>query len=151
MADGICDVPKCNEVTYMGWRPLSEKIGRQICETHWNAYKSGRFDLYDAFGFRRTRIKSKPVNVIEHCSCGRELQPGHRLCRSCATERERERKREYYHRSKAKESAEIISLQCKQCGKKRLPGHSYCGKCAKIHRFRSRSKINRKYYNSHRA
>ena len=39
MAYGFCDIPGCEELTYMGWRPLTEAIGRQICEDHWCRHK----------------------------------------------------------------------------------------------------------------
>ena len=150
MADGICDVPKCRRQTYMGWRPLSEKIGHQICEHHWDRHKNknDKFNLFDVFGFKRPQTKTRPVNVklTEHCACGRELQLGRRLCRSCAIEREKERKREYYHRSKTKKSPEIISLRCRECGGQRLPGHSYCRKCGQRRRQKSNRERQRRHY-----
>lgn len=134
MAYGICDVPECSRDTFMGWRSLTERTGRQICEHHWNGHKSGSFDLYNAFGFRRPLLKTKPVKLAEHCGCGEELQPGHKLCKSCAVERERERKREYYHRSKEEKPPKEIVLLCKECGNEREPNRRYCSLCAKQRR-----------------
>jgi len=55
--DGLCDVVRlgsylfvvqnsapqivegCNRATYISWRPLTERRGRQICKYHWNRYK----------------------------------------------------------------------------------------------------------------
>jgi len=53
--DGSCDVKGCTNETYMGWRPLTERLGKQICEGHWNRHKDpgDGFSLFEAFGFRR--------------------------------------------------------------------------------------------------
>jgi len=150
MAYGLCDVPQCEEQTFMGWRPLTERTGRQVCLSHWNGHKGGSFNLYDAFGFRRPLIKTKPVKLPALCGCGEEILPGHRLCAICAVERERERKREYYHRSKEKKPLKVISLLCTECGQEREPNHRYCSRCAKQQRRkldRERKKENRKYQN----
>ena len=134
MVNGLCDVPQCKEQTFMGWRPLTERTGRQICEHHWQGHKSGRLSLYDAFDFKRPLIKTKPVKSIDYCACGNELQQGHRLCNNCAAERERQRKREYYHQSKEEKTPRVISLRCKICGNEREPNHRYCSLCAKQRR-----------------
>jgi len=149
MAYGLCDVPQCEEQTYMGWRSLRERTGRQICERHWEAHKDNKFNLYDAFGFQRPLIKTKPVKLIEYCSCGATLQPGHRLCNNCATGRERLRKREYYHQRK-EEPPKVISLLCTECGQEREPNHRYCKLCARQQRRkldRERKREIRKYQN----
>lgn len=146
MAYGLCDVQQCESETYMGWRPLTERTGRKVCEFHWQGHKSGRFDLYDAFGFKRPLAKTKPVKLIEYCECGRELEPGHRLCPSCAAEREKERKREYYHQSKEEKSLKVIKLRCKECVSEREPGHRYCRKCAERRGRKSNRERQRRHY-----
>ena len=137
MAYGLCDVPQCEEQTYMGWRPKTEKIGRQVCEKHWNAHKAGTFDLYDAFGFKRPPTMTKTVKLKDYCTCGRELEPKHKFCRTCITERKRQQKRESYYRKKSQppfdnSQAENKSLICKNedCENEREPSHRYCSKCA---------------------
>ena len=52
---GLCDVPGCSGQTYMGWRPLTERMGRKICERHWRRHRDQQdsFNLFEAFGFRR--------------------------------------------------------------------------------------------------
>jgi len=45
MADGICDVPGCSRETYMGWRPLKERMGQEVWGLDWNGHKAGTFDL----------------------------------------------------------------------------------------------------------
>jgi len=55
MSNGLCDVNGCSGATYLGWRPLTERRGRQICEYHWRRHldeKDG-FDLFEAFNFQR--------------------------------------------------------------------------------------------------
>jgi len=150
MAYGICDVLQCEEQTYLGWRPLTERTGRQVCLSHWNGHKGGSFDLYGAFGFRRPLIKTKPVELSALCCCGEELLPGHRLCTSCAAERERERKREYYYRSKEERLPKATHLRCAECGQEREPNYRYCSRCAKQQRRkldRERKREVRKYKN----
>jgi len=121
MADGICDVPGCSRETYMGWRPLKERIGHQVCELHWNGHKAGTFDLYDAFGFKRPRTMTKheaqrqddiPYEDKEHWDeilqpkddtllrecpeCHRpKLKPRQRYCDSCKGKRRLKTKRGY--------------------------------------------------------
>ena len=102
--DGLCDVKGCSRATYMGWRPLTERLGREICEYHWNRHqdKQDSFDLFDEFKFRRPAGIRKPVakKDVARCACGRELIPGRRLCTVCATERKRQRNKQYYHGKK---------------------------------------------------
>ena len=58
--DGRCDVPGCEQPTYMGWRPLNEPLGRQVCEGHWLRHKDNNdsFELYTAFGLRAERLRN---------------------------------------------------------------------------------------------
>ena len=136
--NGSCDMNGCDRETYLGWRPLTERRGRQICEYHWRRHldEKDSFDLFEEFKFRRPAGLPKPVarKYISRCACGRKLPSGRRLCTVCATERERQRKRQHYHNKKKSQvehaSTKESTLQCKQCGGPRLPGHSYCPKCS---------------------
>jgi len=164
MVYGICDIPKCGKETYMGWRPLTERIGRQVCKRHWDRHKNknDRFNLFDTFGFRKPPIlllKAKPEKQPERCACGEVLQPGHRLCKECAAERGRQRKREYYHQKRDDEFIRRLGgsdieekiLRCKDCGKERLPGRSYCQKCGQRHSRKSNRERQRRYRKKQRS
>jgi hypothetical protein len=152
MTNGICDVEGCCRSTYMGWRPLTERIGRQICEFHWLRHRDEKdsFDLYDEFRFRRPVEIQKPVSRshILRCSCGRELLPGRRFCTVCAAERKRQRKKRYYHGKKVNqaEPTEEIILKCKQCSEPRLPNHIYCSKCVKHRKIMTRRQAQSRYW-----
>jgi len=119
MTYGSCDVSGCQRETYMGWRPLTESRGRQICEYHWNRHKdeTDGFDLFDEFKFRRPAGIRKPVPKKEsaRCNCGREITPGHRFCDVCAAERKRQRNKQYYHGKKDNQAETIkeSTLKCK--------------------------------------
>ena len=158
--NGLCDVNGCTRETYMGWRPLTERQGRQICEYHWRRHRDPEdsFDLFEAFGFERTVGLPRQVAKIEIplCSCGRERKPRCRLCAECAAERERQRKKRYYHDRKNRPAQPVIvenTLRCRECGDARLPGHTYCEKCAdrrkKMTRRRAQSSYWRKSHKHH--
>jgi len=91
--DGLCDVEGCGKATYMGWRPLTESRGRQICEEHWLRHKDPQdsFDLFETFGFRRPVWIRKPIakKNVPRCACGRKRLPGHKFCAVC-TERKKQ-------------------------------------------------------------
>jgi hypothetical protein len=160
MANGICDIAGCQRKTYMGWRPLSEKMGRQVCEYHWCRHNdnSDNFNLFDTFDFPRLPVvqtgKSWHTNaesVLRRCICGTELPKGYQYCQKCAKERERKRKREYRHKKKEAKLESLAStpkeniLRCKteNCERERKYGHSYCDKCAK-QRMRERERIKKR-------
>lgn len=134
MAYGLCDVPQCEEPTYMGWRPLTEKRGHQVCETHWNAHKAGRFSLYDAFGFEVPPTAKRIVKLKDYCSCGNERQPGHEFCQTCIVERKRQQRKESYHRKKTEPAQtlkrNILICRNEDCQNERQPNHRYCNLCA---------------------
>jgi hypothetical protein len=120
--DGICDVKGCNEATYLGWRPLSERRGRQVCRQHWQRHldETDGFDLYDAFSFRRPARSPKRLTGTKkrRCACGRALEDGHRFCNVCIEEHERERKRQAYHERKHAEPKPIVrddTPRCRAC------------------------------------
>ena len=151
--DGSCDVPGCNRQTFMGWRPLTEKIGRKICECHWDRHRDQQdsFDLFEAFGFRRPAGIPKQVTKkdVARCGCGRELEPGRKFCTACAAVRERQRKKQYYHEEKnrrAQPTVEEDALPCKQCNGARLPGHRYCQKCAERRKKITRRRAQSRYW-----
>jgi len=130
-------VKGCSGAISLGWRPLTERRGRQICEQHWLRHKDEQdsFDLFDEFGFRRPAglLKLATKKDTSHCSCGRELLPGRRFCTVCAAERERQRKKRAYHKRKDQQQQAVQeenTLNCKQCGGQREAGHTYCPKCS---------------------
>ena len=53
--NGLCDVVGCSSLPLLGWRPLTERIGRKVCEHHWRRHqdKQDSFDLFDEFKFKR--------------------------------------------------------------------------------------------------
>ena len=150
--NGLCDVQGCNEATYLGWRPLTERRGRQICEFHWLRHKDEKdsFDLYDEFKFRRPKGVRKPAvkKHVSRCVCGRELLPGRRFCMVCAAKRKRQRNKRYYHGKKANETEATneITLKCRQCGGQREVGHTYCPECAKHRKTMTRRQAQSRYW-----
>ncbi|MHC4367261.1 MAG: hypothetical protein ACYSW8_06520 [Planctomycetota bacterium] len=94
--DEGCDVNGCSGRTFMGWRPLTEKIGRKVCEDHWLRHRDGQdgFDLFEAFGFRRPQPKQdtaprvRKLSLRRYCrECGQPRQAGHRYCDACGKKR----------------------------------------------------------------
>jgi hypothetical protein len=151
--DRICDVQGCSRATYMGWRPLTERQGRQICEYHWLGHKDKKdsFDLFDEFKFRRPLGICKPVlkKHIPRCACGRVLDDGHKFCKTCIEERERQRKRQAYHECKNPEPEQVTqdnTPQCRACGGLREPGHTYCPGCAERRKKQSNRERRRRFY-----
>jgi len=157
MAHKSCDVKGCTNPVFMGWRPLTERLGRKVCEYHWRRHKDEQdsFDLFEAFGLPRpTRVRkltAKPLaeKHLPRCACGRELLPGRRLCTACAQERERRRKREAYHERKSRQEEkppeQELMLRCKTCGEERQPGHTYCPKCGQERRRQSNRQRQRRH------
>jgi len=149
--NGFCDVKGCSNQTFMGWSPRTENKGWQICEYHWCRHKNKQdcFDLYDVFNLRKpVKIQKYYVKTqTKKCSCGRVLLTGHRLCVVCAEDRERERKRQYYHNKKNHhiEPVKESTLQCKQCGGPRLPNHIYCSSCANRRKIVTRRQAQSRY------
>jgi hypothetical protein len=150
--NGLCDVQGCNRATYIGWRPLTERRGRQICEFHWRRHQdeNDSFDLFDEFKFRRPEGLAKPVakKYVARCACGRELIPGRRFCKICATERERQRKKRAYHERKNQQQPieQESTLLCRQCGQQRGPGYTYCSKCSQRRNNQSNRERQRRHY-----
>ena len=152
MNNGLCDVQGCTQPTFMGWRLLTERRGRQICEYHWRRHqdKQDSFDLFDEFKFRRPAGIRKPLakKDVARCACGRELIPGHKFCDICAAEWKRQRNKQYYHGKKDHQAEPIkeSTLKCKQCGGPRLTGHSYCPKCSQRRSNQSNRERQRRHY-----
>jgi len=150
--DGLCDVKGCQGLPLLGWRPLTERIGRKICEQHWRRHqdKQDSFDLFDEFKFRRPAGIRKPVakKDVARCACGREITPGHKFCDVCAAERKRQRNKQYYHGKKDHQAEPIkeSTLKCKQCGGPRLTDHIYCSKCAKHRKTITRRQAQSRYW-----
>ena len=127
---GRCDVIDCNGVTFMGWRPLTERIGRQICRYHWNGHKSGGFDLFKAFNLQRPACVPRQHVKTEtrRCDCSRALQNGHEQEKPKATK----------------------GRVCKSCGVERRPGYTYCDNCGKKRKTESNRQRRRRAYNKGR-
>jgi hypothetical protein len=150
---GRCDVKKCSELTFMGWRPLKECRGRQICEYHWTRHRdeTDSFDLFNEFKFRRPLRIDKPVakKDIPRCVCGRVIEDGHKFCYVCAEERERQRKRQAYHERKKPKPEPIVPkniLKCRACGGTRKPGCTYCPKCSRERQRQTNRDRQRRHY-----
>ncbi|HUW21024.1 MAG TPA: hypothetical protein VMW16_17125 [Sedimentisphaerales bacterium] len=122
--DGICDVKGCNRATYMGWRPLTERLGRQICEYHWRRHldKQDSFDLFDEFGFRRPAGIRKPMLIT-------------------STE-----KKQVHHGRNVLKPVKAKGSGCKACGAERGPGHTYCPKCSRERKTQSNRLRQKRHY-----
>jgi len=151
--DGTCDVKGCTEPTFVGWRPLTERLGRQVCEYHWRRHQDpdDDFDLFEAFGFRRPAgLRKPPAKDVPRCACGRERLPGRKFCTDCAEERERQRKKEAYHERKKPEPqpvpVEDEGPRCGDCAEPREAGHRYCSKCAQKREKQSNRERRRRSY-----
>jgi hypothetical protein len=156
MTNGLCDVKDCRGLPLLGWRPLTERTGRKVCEHHWLRHKDDKdsFDLYDEFKFRRPEGIRKPIAEKEaiRCSCGQELLPRRMLCAECAAERERQRKKRAYHERKNPEPIEQENiLRCRACGQQRKPGHTYCSKCSQRRSEKSNRERQRRHYRKRKA
>ena len=126
--DGQCDVKDCRRVTYMGWQPLTESRGRQVCEYHWTRHKDPQdsFDLFDAFGFRRPTKAPKPKPAAEPIPEIALRKSSERISKPIAEQGP--------------------GLHCKACGAEREAGHTYCPKCAVERKKRSdRERQKRRY------
>jgi hypothetical protein len=158
MAYGLCDVPQCEEETYMGWRPRSvhQRLGKQICRIHFERHKDNndKFSLYDAFGFERPPTITKTVKLKDYCSCGRERQPAAKYCTSCIAERKRQQRKESYHRLKSRtvsdnsqeEERKILICRNEGCNNERQLNHRYCQKCAQRRSQKSNRERQRRHY-----
>ena len=107
----------------MGWRPLTERLGRKICEQHWRRHKDEQdsFDLFEAFGFKRPAGLPKPVvkKDVARCDCTKKPEP---------------------KTVKGKVSG------CRDCEQPREPGHRYCRKCCKKRKTESNRKRQQRLY-----
>ena len=151
--DGLCDVKGCRGLPLLGWRPLTERIGRKICKQHWRRHREEKdsFDLFDEFKFRRPAGIPKLVakKNVSRCACGRDREPRRRFCTVCATERERQRKKRAYHKRKNEHQQPIEQenmLLCRQCGQQREPGYTYCPKCSQRRSNQSNRERQRRHY-----
>jgi len=80
--DGLCDLKGCRGLPLLGWRPLTEQIGRQICEYHWRRHRDEKdsFDLFEAFNFKRPAHRPRQLiqTKTRRCDCGRVIQSEHK-------------------------------------------------------------------------
>ena len=104
MSYGICDIPQCEEKTFMGWRPLTVKKGFQICKPHFEMHKNDRQYLYDVFMIKRPDKSFSKETTYEACivklrmcpDCHEiKLKPRQRYCDNCKKFRRRKTKKEY--------------------------------------------------------
>ncbi|UCC97082.1 MAG: hypothetical protein JSW66_14700 [Phycisphaerales bacterium] len=127
---GFCDVPGCASETYMGWRPLSERLGRKVCERHWRRHNNPMddFDLFEAFGFRRPAgIRKTPAKVVSEkaaarCDCARAVS---------------------LHQQAAD------ALGCRQCGRPPETGHTFCGTCGQEQKRTANQERQKRYRAKH--
>lgn len=107
--NSLCDVQGCSRETYMGWRPLTERLGRQVCKYHWRRHKDelDSFDLYEVFKFRRPEGIRKPMLITSI------------------------EKKQICHGQKILKPVKSKGSGCKACGAERETGHTYCQKCAR--------------------
>ena len=115
--DGLCDVVGCSSLPLLGWRPLTERIGRKICELHWRRYRDEKdsFDLFDEFKFRRPAGIRKSVAK----SAAQKDVPQFRR--------------------------RTDTLCCRQCGGERKSGHTYCSKCSQSRQRQANQQRQRRY------
>jgi hypothetical protein len=130
-----CAVPGCTNETYMGWRPLTERLGRQICEYHWNRHKdpADPFDLFDAFGLRRPSRMREPLT--------RKTQPERETRPQTRAER-------YEAEKPGPGTAPAASKTsgCRACGAEREAGHTYCQSCARDRKAESNRRRQERHY-----
>ena len=112
-----CDVTGCSGQTYMGWRPLTERLGRKVCEQHWRRHQDVQdsFDLFEAFDFKRPAGVPKPVVKKDAALC------------DCTRARSHRR-------------------QCRDCGQPRKASHRYCDECSQKRKAESNRKRQQRHY-----
>ncbi len=157
--DGTCDVPGCTNETFMGWRPLSEPLGKQICESHWNRHKdpADSFNLWDAFGFQRPANRpARPIRAEpSQYGCGRVL-PFTKPIVKAEPEPHEQPKAEPpqdkpdRHEAERREPQAIPAREnpsdCRACGAQREAGHTYCPKCSRERKAESNRRRQRRHY-----
>jgi len=108
----------------MGWRPLTERMGRKICEQHWRRHKDQQdsLDLFEAFGFRRPAGLPKPKVKKDIVSCASDREPEPKPVKGKVS-------------------------RCRDCEQPREPGHRYCQKCGQKRKAHSNRKRQQRHYN----
>ncbi|MFH1716530.1 MAG: hypothetical protein ABIF19_04200 [Planctomycetota bacterium] len=151
--NGSCDVKGCDRETYLGWRPLTESRGRQICEGHWRRHQDPEdsFDLFEAFGFRRPAGIRKPVPKKDVPRPAPALDPGRTGRMQPAAEPEPPREKLERHEPAKPRPQTIPTIDrpsgCRTCGAEREPGHTYCPKCSRGRKKQSdRERQKRRYH-----
>jgi hypothetical protein len=130
--NGTCDVPGCTNRTYMGWRPLTQRIGKQICKDHWCRHKDPQdsFDLFEAFNFRGSAGIRRAASRKGDPSGGPEPDRRRVVCMKSAANPGPRRKEPDCHEPE-KPSA------CKACGAERAAGHTFCSRCSRERKAKS--------------
>lgn len=129
---GTCDVPGCSDETYMGWAPIGEQKGKQICEYHFRRHDdpADNFNLFDVFGFRKPAGMNRPIIQAEPKT-----------------------KEQLHDQLKAKseksvprpESIHDKMPRCRICGGVREAGHTYCQSCAAERKRHTHQERQRRY------
>ena len=137
--DGRCDLPGCEQPTYMGWRPLSESRGWQICKTHWLRHKNQNdsCDLFEAFGLRRPMLIDKAGAGF--FAAGRKRQPEKNKGPAKPMRPEPEK------RSDGRGGRQAPG-RCRACGQAREPGHTYCERCSRERRAEKNRERQKRHY-----
>lgn len=129
-----CDVPegtagRCGRETLLGWRPLTERLGRKVCEYHFNRHKDpdDDFNLWDAFGFRRPAGVNRPAPKKDAPRLAPEPAPRPVACIEPTVKPEPPQEKPELHPIPATEKPP----GCKACGAEREAGHTYCESCGR--------------------
>jgi hypothetical protein len=151
--DGTCDVPGCTNETYMGWQPLTESRGKQICEQHWTRHKDPNddFDVFDVFGFRRPAAIRKPMPKKDIPQ--RAPEPGRVVCMQPVVKPELPQDRPDCHEPAKPEPQGVPAGDtpsgCKACGAEREAGHTYCQSCAQGRKRQAHQQRQKRYREKH--
>lgn len=133
---GQCDIPGCNEPTFIGWQPKSQGPGKQICRTHTLRHRDpdDGFDLFAAFGFIRSPAARIRLTGRQPDTPGlaERKSPAQKQTNPASTAKRQRPSRKLADRERI----------CRACGETRQPGHTYCKRC-KILRRKESSRIRR--------
>jgi hypothetical protein len=136
--DGLCDVNGCTGETYMGWRPLTERLGRQVCEYHWRRHRDEQdsFDLFEAFGFKRPAGLPKPA-----------VRRDAPACASGTGQKQQQYAEQTSPRAQPLKGPQ--SRRCRACPAQRQPRHTYCQRCGAQRQRKANQQRQRRYRERH--
>jgi len=124
----------------MGWRPLNETLGRQICKKHWTRHENPNdsFNLFAAFGLRRpARISKSGAGLF---AAGRLRQPRPNMIAAEPLQQQETTKQT------EGSGGRHAPGRCRSCGQAREPGHTYCEKCSRERRAEKNRKRQKRHY-----